>query len=62
MVQIRWSMDPKGGGQIELFADRGREQGKLEAVQRFDSIDELPPPRAGAIREEGRQEGQATVH
>lgn len=62
MVQIRWSIDPKGRGKIELVADRGDDEGKLEAVQRFDSLDELPPPWARAIREDGRPKGEATVH
>ena len=62
MVQIRWSIDRDGRGQIELFADHGRDVGKLEAVERFESVDELPPPWAQAIREDGRPVGEATVH
>ena len=62
MVQIRWSIREDGEGEVRLYGDRGPERGKLEAVQTFRSVDELPPPWARAIRDDGRPAGEATVH
>lgn len=61
MVRIRWSMDEEGRGRIEIYAGRGPEEGRLEAVQPFESLAEVPSAWSRTIQEDGRREGESVV-
>lgn len=59
MGLILWSIDSSGAGKLRAY--RGEDASTLQAVHRFDSLDELPGLWSEAIRRSGRTEGEASV-
>jgi hypothetical protein len=56
---LRWQLDEDGGGTAWLFEDVGQAAEQHRFV--FNSLDELPPDLAAAIREDGGTRGEITV-
>ena len=56
MIEFQWDLDDEGGGKLTVFVYE--RDGLREGIHYFDSLDELPPNIAKAIRDDGRRYGE----